>query len=339
MWHCCPGSWGPVGALSPPPWVTIPSQGSTDPPVVLVFLDGKGRGAQFRCWKRAMPTVTGEPLPKGKPGWGTPWPKQPAACWGKSQLCFVQELAAITTKPVITSAFTVGLCWSNSSANGFSNDHLFVSTFWVKLILCDETSMQSSFLEDVSLFWLKGLSRQNGRVLHTGQGFSSPWLCEDVWDSGNCRERARVRHSPSVWTGSFPGGSCRRCWPGALPGTAGPSWVYGCRLRPSFLYRLAWYFFFSPSPPFPFAPLGSRINQVYTGGSGFFRYLAFPQCAAGKQSCCHKETAGNILSIKSTRYCHWCEQVTDFMLATWEIFTHPMAKREVIRLICGQMKR
>lgn len=41
------------------------------------------------------------------------------------------------------------------------------------------------FSEDVSLFCLKGLSRQNIRVLHAGQGFSSPWLCEDVWDFGN----------------------------------------------------------------------------------------------------------------------------------------------------------
>lgn len=41
------------------------------------------------------------------------------------------------------------------------------------------------FSEDVSLFCLKALSRQNRRVLHTGQGFSSPWLCEDVWDFGN----------------------------------------------------------------------------------------------------------------------------------------------------------
>lgn len=102
--HCCPGSWGPGGALGPPPWVTIPSQRSTDPPVVLAFLARNGRGARCRCWKRPMPA--GEPLSKGKPGWGTAWPKQPAAFWVKSQLSCAQELAAITTKPVITSDFS-----------------------------------------------------------------------------------------------------------------------------------------------------------------------------------------------------------------------------------------
>lgn len=167
------------------------------------------------------------------------------------------------------------------------------------------------------------------------------WGCLGFW---KCRShRERVRHSPSMCTGSFPGGSCRCCWPGTLLGATGPSWVYGCRLSPSFLYELAWYFFFFPPSSFSFSTSGEQNQPSIYWWKWLFQTSHVPSERCWKTKLVlvwsHKETAGNLLSIKSTRYCHWCEQGTDFMLATWETFTHPMAKREVIRLICGQMKR
>lgn len=93
--HCCPGSEGPGGALSPPPWVMIPSKGGTDPLEVLAVLARNRRGARWWCWKRAMLSVW-RAFSQRQTGQGTPWPKQPAAFWVKSELCCAQELAIMT---------------------------------------------------------------------------------------------------------------------------------------------------------------------------------------------------------------------------------------------------
>lgn len=240
-----------------------------------------------------MPTVAGKSLPKGKSGPGTTWPKQPAVFWVKSQLFCTQELATTTTKTVIRSSFS---CFGSVSeqffCHGFSNDHQSLSHL-------EQGSSYATRWWDVHtitfsgwclLFWLKSLSRENRRVLWHWPGVFGPmttWRCLGFWKCKNCREGAGVVHSPSMHTMNFPSRACRCCQPEALLGAAGALadlWLQTKTFIP--LQTLLVFLLSSHAPPFPFAPLGNRINQVYIGGSGFFRHLTFPQHAAGRQNWC-----------------------------------------------------
>lgn len=87
----------------------------------------------------------------------------------------------------------------------------------------------------------------------------------------------------------------------------------------------------SHAPPFPLAPLGNRINQVYIGGSGFFRHLTFPQHATGKQNHCESES---IMKQQET-FSLWNQQgiatdVNKSETSCWTSERHPLIlwKRE-----------
>lgn len=87
-------------------------------------------------------------------------------------------------------------------------------------------------------------------------------LCEDVWASGNAGAQVMqsLVHTGSIWAGR----TCTAGWK--------PSWEQGaliadwgvcfCREYQPWISS----FLFSP---FPSAPLGNRINQVYVGGRVF----------------------------------------------------------------------
>lgn len=67
------------------------------------------------------------------------------------------------------------------------------------------------------------------------------WGCLGFWKCRSRRERARVTQctlgtSQAGHAGAAGQKTSWERWE--------PSWVYGCRLRTSFLYRLAWHFFF-----------------------------------------------------------------------------------------------
>lgn len=207
-----------------------------------------------------MLTVAGESLPKGKPGPGTPWLKQPAVFWVKSQLFRTQELATTTKKPVITSGFS----WFGSVLKQFLPSVMIISLcLRAMLILCSEMSTQSHFLEGISFSgWKICLTR---RVLWHWPGVFCPWLHGDVWASKNAKivgkRLGACRASPyTPWTsqaGHAGAASQKSSWEQRRS-----SQVCGCRLKPSFLYRLAWYFFFPPTPLlFPLHPWGTESTK------------------------------------------------------------------------------
>lgn len=129
--------------------------------------------------------------------------------------------------------------------------------------------------------------QKNSVALARGFLSMTTWRCLGFWKCKNCRERAGVVHNPSMHTMNFPK-QVMQVLPARSPsGSSGGPHRSVAADWPSFLYRLAWYFFFPPtSRLFLLHPWGHRINQVYIGGSGFFRHLAFPQHTAGKQNQC-----------------------------------------------------
>lgn len=228
-----------------------------------------------------MPAVAGEPLPKSKSGRGTRWPKPPAAFWVTS------STGASCNRNKTSRRVWLQLLWFGVGAIPLPMASVtvifFLSTLWARLSLFNEVSMQPSFLEDVSFSGWKVCPGRTEEFDTLASWFSSPWLGEDVWASGNAEAVGKglgSRTAPPCAPGTSQAGHAGAASQKPSGEYRGPSWVYGCRRSPSFLYRLAWYFFFPlHPPPFPFAPLRNRINQVYIGGSGFF-----PQHAAGKQT-------------------------------------------------------
>lgn len=115
----------------------------------------------------------------------------------------------------------------------------------------DEMSTQSRFLDGVSFSGWKVCPERTEEFYDTGQGFSVPWLHGDVWASENAKTVGKGLGSCTAppctpWTsqaGHAGAASQKPSWE-----QRGPSQICGCRLRPSFLYRLAWYFFFPPTP-------------------------------------------------------------------------------------------
>lgn len=137
------------------------------------------------------------------------------------------------------------------------------------------------------------------------------WGCLGFRKCRSCRERARVTHSPSMHTGNFPGRSCRWCWPETPLGTAGT--LAGLRLqtkpfvplRTSLKCRL---FFF---PSFSFSTSGEQNQPSIYGWKWLFQTSCIPPTCCWKTKpvlvWSHKETAGDLFFIKSTRYCGWRE--------------------------------
>lgn len=158
------------------------------------------------------------------------------------------------------------------------------------------------------------------------------WRCLGLWKCKNCWGRAGAEHSPSMHTMNFPSMSCKFRQPEALLGAAealAGLWLQTktfIPLQTSLVFLLS-----SHTPPFPFASLRNRINQVYIGGSGFFRHLAFPQHAAGKQNHCESES---IMKQQET-FSLWNQQgiatdVTKSQTSWWTPERHPLIlwKRE-----------
>lgn len=260
-----------------------------------------------------MPTVAGKSLPKGKPGPGTSWQKQPAVFWVKSQLFCTQELATTITKTVIRSGFSCfGSVLEQFLCHGFSNDHQSLSHL-------EQGSSYAVRCPHNHVFWTSSpilaerfVQREQKSFMVRGFRPMTSWRCLGFWKCKNCRERPGVLHSPSMHTMNFPSKACRCCQPEALLGAAEALeglWLQTKTLIP--LQTTLVFLLSSHAPLFPFAPLGTQNQQSVYWWKWLFQTPHIPPACRWKTKLVlvwiHNKTAGNLFSIKSTRHFHWCE--------------------------------